>query len=157
MQILGLRGQISERAFPSFTNNSNSNCILFLMHTKHFYISILSWNQGLAQARQVLHPWAKLQPLWGLNSRLQACKAGPLLLEPHLQSISLWLFGDQGLVNYLPGWPWATILLISASQVAGITGMSHWHLAQSFIFILSQRNFLQFCEGNRVTIVLIPV
>jgi hypothetical protein len=26
-----------------------------------------------------------------------------------------------------PGCPWTAILLISASQVARITGMSHWH------------------------------
>jgi hypothetical protein len=29
---------------------------------------------------------------WGLNSGLHACKGGTLLLEPHLQSILLWLF-----------------------------------------------------------------
>jgi hypothetical protein len=28
---------------------------------------------------------------WGLNSELCTCKAGTLLLKPHLQSISLWL------------------------------------------------------------------
>jgi hypothetical protein len=27
------------------------------------------------------------------------------------------------------GWPWTTILLLSASQVARITGTGHWHLA----------------------------
>jgi hypothetical protein len=28
------------------------------------------------------------------------------------------------------GWPWTSVLQISASQVAGITGVSHWHLAE---------------------------
>jgi hypothetical protein len=44
---------------------------------------------------------------WGLNSGLHAykagtCKAGTLLLEPHLQSILVWLFGDgvlQGIIQ----------------------------------------------------------
>jgi hypothetical protein len=34
---------------------------------------------------------------------LHACKADTLLLEPHLQSILLWLFWRWGLTNYLPG------------------------------------------------------
>jgi hypothetical protein len=29
---------------------------------------------------------------WGLNSGLYTCKVGASLLEPHLQSILLWLF-----------------------------------------------------------------
>jgi hypothetical protein len=39
---------------------------------------------------------------WGLNSRFCACKPGTLPLEPHLQSILLWLVWRHGLVNYLP-------------------------------------------------------
>jgi hypothetical protein len=39
--------------------------------------------------------------LFGLNSMLQACKTGAVLLEPHLQSILLWLFWRWGLLNYL--------------------------------------------------------
>jgi hypothetical protein len=37
-----------------------------------------------------------------VNSGFHACKAGTLLLEPHFQSILLWLFEDGGLVCYLP-------------------------------------------------------
>jgi hypothetical protein len=47
---------------------------------------------------------------WGLNSALclqsykaNNHKAGTLLLEPHLQSILLWLFWRWGLKNYLAG------------------------------------------------------
>jgi hypothetical protein len=40
-------------------------------------------------------PWE----CWGLNFRA----SGTLLLEPHLQSIFLWLFWRYGLKNYLPG------------------------------------------------------
>jgi hypothetical protein len=40
----------------------------------------------------------------------------------------LCLFWRWGLVNYLP---WTSILQISASQVASITGVSHCRLAKS--------------------------
>jgi hypothetical protein len=33
--------------------------------------------------------------------------------------------------TFSPGWPQISILLISASQVARITGVSHWHLAKT--------------------------
>jgi hypothetical protein len=36
---------------------------------------------------------------WGLTSGLHTCKVGTLLLEPHLQSILLWLFWRWGLEN----------------------------------------------------------
>jgi hypothetical protein len=38
----------------------------------------------------------------GLNSGLCSCKAGIVLLEPHLQSILFWLFWRWGLASYLP-------------------------------------------------------
>jgi hypothetical protein len=71
----------------------------------------------------------------GLNSGLHACKAGTLLLEPHLQFILLWIF--WGLANYLPrvasnSDPPNLNLPISTSQVASITCMSHQHLADFF-------------------------
>jgi hypothetical protein len=34
------------------------------------------------------------------------------------------------------GWPQTVILLISASQVAKITGMSHWRLAPVFFLFV---------------------
>jgi hypothetical protein len=40
----------------------------------------------------------------GTRVRIQGlctCKAGPLLLEPHLQYILFWLFWSWGLLNYL--------------------------------------------------------
>jgi hypothetical protein len=38
-------------------------------------------------------------------------------------------FLEIGLTNYFPGWIGTAIFLISASQVARITGLSHWHPA----------------------------
>jgi hypothetical protein len=38
---------------------------------------------------------------WGLDSRVHACKAGTLSLEPQLLSILLWLFWRWGLANFL--------------------------------------------------------
>jgi hypothetical protein len=64
---------------------------------------------------------------WSLNSGLCICKAGTLLLEPHLQLILL-LCWRCGLVKYLPGLAWTSIFPFLASQTAGITGVSHWHL-----------------------------
>jgi hypothetical protein len=62
-----------------------------------------------------------LSPLAGLG----------LPLGPHLQSIFLWLFLEVGVSGTIyPGWPLIVILLISASQVNRITGVSHLHLAQ---------------------------
>jgi 4-amino-4-deoxy-L-arabinose transferase-like glycosyltransferase len=56
-------------------------------------------------------------------------KAGALPLEPYLQSILLWLFGDGILQIIFLGWFGTMILLISASQVVRIIGVNHWHLA----------------------------
>jgi hypothetical protein len=67
---------------------------------------------------------------WRLNSGLCAYKAGILLLEPCLQSILLWLFFGDGVMRTIcPNWPQTSILPISASQEAKITGMSHTCLA----------------------------
>jgi hypothetical protein len=41
--------------------------------------------------------------VWSLHSGLHDCKASILLFEPHLLSISLWLFWRWGLINYLSG------------------------------------------------------
>jgi hypothetical protein len=42
----------------------------------------------------------------------------------------------RGFMNIFWFWPPAVILLISASQVAKITGVSHWYLALFFIFVI---------------------
>jgi hypothetical protein len=60
----------------------------------------------------------------GFNSGLHTCKAGALPLEPHLQSIWLWLFWGWDLSNCLPCWYLNSFLPISASQVARIIGVT---------------------------------
>jgi hypothetical protein len=48
------------------------------------------------------------------------------------------VMGFFKMVNYLPrGWLWTVILLISASWVARITGVSHWAWLLFFFFFLS--------------------
>jgi hypothetical protein len=37
---------------------------------------------------------------WGLNSGLCICKAGALQLEPHFQSILVWLFWRRGVAKF---------------------------------------------------------
>jgi hypothetical protein len=43
------------------------------------------------------------------------------------------------------GWPWTKILLISASQVAKITGMSHWHQAKIVGFCSFEKHWEGVC------------
>jgi hypothetical protein len=62
----------------------------------------------------------------GFEIRLHACKVGALPLEPHRQSILLWLFWRQGLGNYLLGLASNLDPPIFTSQLAGITSMSHY-------------------------------
>jgi hypothetical protein len=79
---------------------------------------------------------------WGLNS-----------IQPlsHSTSPFLWFFFlRSGLANYLPGLLWTTILLISASWVARITGTCHQCLALLLFWLASNsRSWLGalFCEG----------
>jgi hypothetical protein len=40
-----------------------------------------------------------------------------------------WVFWDRVSRTVFPGWLQTTVLLISVSWVARITGMSHWYLA----------------------------
>jgi hypothetical protein len=63
---------------------------------------------------------------WWDWAGLPICKAGALPLEPHLQFILLWLFGDGVALTICLDWPQTVILLISVSQVARIIDMSHW-------------------------------
>jgi hypothetical protein len=66
------------------------------------------------------------QSCMGMQKGLHTCKAGTLVLQPHLWSILLWLFWRLGLMNYLPRL--ASNLkspLISAFRVTRIPGVSH--------------------------------
>jgi hypothetical protein len=83
-------------------------------------------------ARQALFPLELLsQPWnWGLNLELYSCKAGTLLPEPYIESILTLVILEMRVSQMIhPGWPQTTILLISASQVARITSVSHWYPA----------------------------
>jgi hypothetical protein len=84
---------------------------------------------------------------WGLNSGLHIHKASVLLLEPHLQSILLWLFWRWGVSQSIcPSWPEAVIFLISTSQVARIISTSHWcpaRKAMSNTLLFKLNNFLR--------------
>jgi hypothetical protein len=68
----------------------------------------------------------------GLSTQGFTCEVGSLLLEPHLQSILLWL------------WRWGSwyllspvILLISTTQVAGITSVYHQSLTSTSFWVLT--------------------
>jgi hypothetical protein len=85
--------------------------------------------------------WVFLGGAPGVSTQDFTCKTGTLLLEPHLQFIFLWLLWR------FPVWPRTDILLVSASQVARITGMSHWCLATLWHFI-SIHILLAACSWN---------
>jgi hypothetical protein len=54
-------------------------------------------------------------------------------------------FQDRVSWNACPSWPWTIVLLISASQVAGIIDMSHWHLAMlMFCNLYTLEGFMPF-------------
>jgi hypothetical protein len=57
----------------------------------------------------------------------------------------LWLFWRWGVSGTIcPDWPWTVILLISAFQVARITGVSHWCPPQSiFIIVIIKVSYLR--------------
>jgi hypothetical protein len=60
----------------------------------------------------------------------------------------LWLFGNGVLRSICTDWPQTLTILISASQVARITGMSHWYVVVTTGLFLSVRqnsqNLLEF-------------
>jgi hypothetical protein len=63
----------------------------------------------------------------GLELRTLYLQSRCSAFEPLLQPVLLWLFWGWGGSHELfsPGWPQTSILPISASQVARITGVSH--------------------------------
>jgi hypothetical protein len=67
----------------------------------------------------------------------------------HLKASSRsWRPGSRDEVSWTicPGWPQTAILLISASQVARITGMGHWCLALTILLIKEHILFQKFPE-----------
>jgi hypothetical protein len=49
-------------------------------------------------------------------------------------------FWDRVLITICPGWLRAVIFLISASHVARIIGVSHWHLAKQFLILCTSHD-----------------
>jgi hypothetical protein len=67
---------------------------------------------------------------WGLNS-------GPTpWATPSALFLVMGFFWDRVLQTICSGWLWTVILLISASWVARVTGVSHWSPAQIWILYL---------------------
>jgi hypothetical protein len=64
---------------------------------------------------------------WGLNSG-----PTPWATPPVLFCDGFFKIGSREL--FYPGWLWTLILLIAASWVARIIGMSYWCPASSYIF-----------------------
>jgi hypothetical protein len=95
----------------------------------------------------------ELNFLWGgavLRFKLRAlcllgrCSTTRTTLPAHF---CIGYFWDTGSWTICLGWPQITILLISASQGARLTDMSHWCLAVKLILIRQLRSW--FFEGGR--------
>jgi hypothetical protein len=67
-----------------------------------------------------------------------------------------WVFRDRVSQTLCPGWLRTTILLISASWVATITGVSYWHLAKNKFFIIQElHDFQKMWSKSRSSIKLL--
>jgi hypothetical protein len=73
---------------------------------------------------------------WGLNSGLHACKVDILPLEHTSSTFFSVYFGDGVSRTVHLSWPQIATLLISASQITRIIGMSH-QCSASVVNILS--------------------
>jgi hypothetical protein len=92
------------KSFCSLGNNTGFSPFSF----KDFQLN--SHLSTLANIHKIYHTLNKLVSqsfffffFWwdcGLNSGLRTCKAGALLLEPHLQTILLWLFLEMGSLEH---------------------------------------------------------
>jgi hypothetical protein len=78
---------------------------------------------------------------WGLIS-------GALLLEPlHQSSFCVGYYQGRVSQSICQGWLWTSILLASASWVARITGVSHWHPITTFCLYTFCPTEVQPCLG----------
>jgi hypothetical protein len=92
---------------------------MLLVYTFFFFFGGTGvWTQGFVLAKQVLEK----QVLYYL-SHISSLFCSGYLGDGFSQTICL-------------GWPWTTILPISASQVIRITGMSYWCSAIYILFII---------------------
>jgi hypothetical protein len=87
-----------------FTFRSFILCVALFMYLFIYFCSTGAWTQGL-----------HLEPLF----------------QP-FSVLDIFEIGSHGL--FVWGWLWTAVLLIFASWVARITGMSHWCLAYLFFF-----------------------
>jgi hypothetical protein len=83
---------------------------------------------------------------WGLN-------LGPILWATPLALLceGLFFFLNRILWTVCLGWLWTVILLISASWVARITGVSHQHLAYFIYLFILVKNAMELHSGDDYT------
>jgi hypothetical protein len=91
------QSQITYFSYPVIINSTATRVIEDKMWFKAGADKILLWANS-----SLMLPFLGGEWNWSLNSRLSDCKAGALLLDPHLQSILLWLFWRCGLMTYFP-------------------------------------------------------
>jgi hypothetical protein len=85
---------------------NNFYFILLSLAIGSFFCGTGVWTQGFVLAKQVLYYLS--------HASSPFCSG---------------YFEDRIFWTICPGWPWISVLLLSASQIARIIGMSHWHSA----------------------------
>jgi hypothetical protein len=141
--------------FPSFLSLSLPPILLVL--PLPIFLSFLFldntgiWTQGLVLARQVLYYLSNAPALFAsavfwIGSHISASDWSvtsiflPVIShtkntdEHHHVQLMSWGGGETTSLTFCPGWPGTEILPISASQIAGVTGL--YHYGWPFIFFL---------------------
>jgi hypothetical protein len=110
---------------------------------------VLDSNQGFTLPREALFLYSGLQPflIWLLRDRVSVvARLACAIILIFYTSPHRWMIGvnhhtqllsiEMGSQYFCLSWPVTGILLVSVSQVAKITGVSHTHLAHTYPFLL---------------------
>jgi hypothetical protein len=93
-----------------------TKCLLFFETFADYSMPLLF---SLLSKLSILRIWHPPLFWWdrGFDSGVHACRAGALLLEPHLWSIFFGYFGDGILQTTYPSWPLTVILPFSGCML----------------------------------------
>jgi hypothetical protein len=94
-----------------------------------FHWAIITWVMPLALGNVHSNPLWFMKLFWGVTgvfSEPHSNKTSALVLEPLLQSILLWYFGDRVSNTICLGWHQTLFLPTSVSLLPRITGPRHW-------------------------------
>jgi hypothetical protein len=137
-------------SIDDYTLWSNLFICLFI-YLLFIFGSTRVWTQGFTLARQVLYClrhnsssfcsgysedsislcFCTGQPELQSSYCMLPTITGMTAIHHHAQIFFHW---DGQSRTFCFGWPWTTVLFISGSQIARITGMSYWHQVHQFYY-----------------------